>query len=129
MLPARIPKPAKRASRWRSIAHCNHVRGFACAMCGSATNVVAAHVKMGAHTGTSQKGDDWLTAPLCDGPFSNIDGQEGCHDRQHRIGERSFWNEYQQRHGQSVERLLAELSGTSPKRHEIEEIMRERRDA
>lgn len=129
MLPQRIPKPAKRASRWRSIAHCNHVRGFACAMCGSKTNVVAAHVKMGAHTGTGQKGDDWLTAPLCDGPFSNIDGMLGCHDRQHVIGERSFWKEYEQKHGQSVERLLAELSAASPKRHEIEQIMRERQDA
>jgi hypothetical protein len=126
MLPARIPKKPKRASRWRSIAHSNHVRGFACAMCGSMTNVVAAHVKLGAHTGTGQKGDDFLTVPLCDGPFSNIDGELGCHNRQHIIGERSFWNEYQQRHDQSVEKLLGELCGTSPKRHEIEAVMKER---
>jgi hypothetical protein len=97
-------------------------------MCGSTTNVVAAHVKMGAHTGTGQKGDDWLTTPLCEGPFSNIDGELGCHDRQHLIGEPTFWKQYEQRHGQSVEKLLAELSGSSPKCHEIEQILRERRD-
>jgi hypothetical protein len=90
------------------------------------TNVVAAHVKLGAHTGTGQKGDDWLTAPLCDGPFSNIDQQLGCHNRQHLIGERTFWNQYEQRHGQTVEKLLGELCGTSPKRHEIETLMKER---
>lgn len=129
MLPQRIPKKPKRATRWRSQAHCSHVRKFACAMCGSMTNVVAAHVKLGAHTGASQKGDDWLTTPLCDGPFSNIDGELGCHNRQHIIGEQTFWNEYADRHGQSVERLLSELCATSPKRHEIEQLVRERRDA
>lgn len=126
MLPQRIPKPRKRATRWRSIAHCNHVRGFACAMCGSTTNVIAAHVKMGAHSGVGQKGDDWLTAPLCDGPFSNFEGKLGCHNRQHLIGERTFWDQYEKVHGQSVEKLLGELCGASPKRHEIEVLMRER---
>lgn len=126
MLPTRIPKPKKRASRWRSQAHTGFVRGYACAMCGSTTNVIAAHVKMGAHTGTAQKGDDWLTAPLCDGPFSNADGQLGCHNRQHVIGEETFWKQYYQRHGQTVWRLLDELCAASPKRREIEAIRRER---
>lgn len=129
MLPRRIPKPAKRASRWRSQAHTGYVRGFACAMCGSTTNVVAAHVRLRSGTGGSQKPDDWLTAPLCDGPFSNIGGQLGCHNVQHTIGEETFWERYQQKHGQSVWQLLGELQDASPKRHEITKVQRERGDS
>jgi hypothetical protein len=119
MLPARIPKPKKRDDRWRSPAHCKFVREFACAGCGSMTNVIAAHYKIGAHTGTSQKGDDWRTTPLCDGPFSNADGELGCHQVQHAIGEQTFWKRYEQRSGQTVWQLIDELCAASPKRREI----------
>jgi hypothetical protein len=79
--------------------------------------------------GGAQKPDDWLTVPLCDGPFSNIDGQPGCHQVQHGIGEETFWDRYRQKNGQSVWRLLDELQGASPKRFEIAKVQKERADA
>jgi hypothetical protein len=126
MLPQRIPKPQKRASRWRSQAHCNFVRGFACAMCGSRTNTVPAHYRLGSGAGAGQRPDDWRTTPLCEGPHANADGQLGCHNRQHVIGERTFWQQYEALHGQTVDQLLAELIQASPKRAEIQRIQRER---
>lgn len=69
----------------------------------------------------SMKPDDWLTVPLCEGPNQNIDSQMGCHNRQHIIGERTFWNEYEAKHGQTVEQLIEELCKASPKRKEIME--------
>jgi hypothetical protein len=88
--------------------------------------VVAAHYRFGAHAGGGQKPDDWMTTPLCDGPFSNIDDQLGCHQAQHAKGEQSFWREYLKRKGHSVFQLIEELIRTSPKRHEIERIRKER---
>jgi hypothetical protein len=126
MLPRRIPKKPKRATRWRSQAHCNFVRGFACCMCGSTTNIVPAHVRLGTHTGASQKPDDWRVAPLCDGPCSDVDGMLGCHNRQHLTGEATFWRRYEMQHGQTVETLLAELCAASPKAAEIRLIKAER---
>lgn len=126
MLPARIPKRPKRESRWRSQAHTAHVRSFCCAFCGSATNIEAAHVRMNSGTGMSQKPDDWLTTPLCSGPFSNIDGQLGCHQMQHGVGEPEFWQKYFNKHGQSVWQLIEELIASSPKRGEILRVRKER---
>ena len=122
MLPRRIPKEPKRESRWRSPAHTSFVRGFACAMCGSTTNIEAAHVRMGSGAGMGQKPDDWRTVPLCAGPNANELQQLGCHDRQHIIGEPAFWHQYIKRHGQSVEQLIEELIAASPKRRDIEAI-------
>lgn len=121
-LPRRIPKAPKRATRWRSPAHTTWIRGFACCVCGSMTNIVAAHVRFGSHTGMSQKPDDWRTVPLCDGPFSNVDGQMGCHDRQHVIGEATFWKA----NNPEVETLLIELATASPKAREIRLAKQER---
>lgn len=127
-LPRKIPKSPKRSSRWRSPSHCAFVRSFHCAMCGSSTNVQAAHVRNGSRAGLSQKPDDFLCVPLCAGPNSNVSGGSGCHDWQHEIGEGTFWNCYEERHGQTVEQLQAELCKASPKRAEIERIKRERND-
>lgn len=126
LLPPRIPKKAKRASRWRSQAHCNHVRGFACAMCFSKTNVIPAHYRFGSGAGMGEKPDDFLTTPLCDGPYSNIDGELGCHQVQHAIGEPAFWERYEKRHGQTVIQLIEGLIETSPRRAQIQQIRRER---
>lgn len=129
MLPPRISKKPKRATRWRSPAHTTWIRGFACAVCGSTTNIAAAHVRLGSHTGLSQKPDDWRTVPLCDGSNANSRGQLGCHDRQHMRGERSFWaspGEDGRGPAIDVEDLIAALIGASPKRRDIEQIMRER---
>lgn len=125
-LPARIPKKAKRASRWRSQAHRDFVRSHACCVCDSRTNRVFAHVRIGSHAGMGEKPDDWRGVSLCDGPMSNIDGCLGCHDRQHVIGERTFWEAYKERTGQDVEELIAAFIKASPRRHQIEQAMRER---
>jgi hypothetical protein len=95
-------------------------------MCGSATNVVAAHVRLGSHTALGRKPDDWRTVPLCDGPKANNLRQLGCHTVQHATGEATFWQRYEERHAQSVEQLLAELAEASPKAREIEQAKRER---
>jgi hypothetical protein len=111
----KIPTKAKRSSRWRSIAHCNHVRLHECVGCGSHTSIVAAHVRLGSHTGLSQKPHDWLTVPLCDGPEANIDSQLGCHNRQHIVGEATFWRNI----GKDPAPIIEALIDTSPKRVEI----------
>lgn len=128
MLPPRITKEKKRATRWRSQAHTAFVRTFACAMCGSTNNREAAHVRMGSGAGMGQKPDDWRTVPLCAGLNANVAFELGCHDTQHVIGEPSFWQQYQERHGQTVDQLLDALCAASPKRAEIERIKRERAD-
>jgi len=113
MLPARIPKKPKRATRWRSQAHCSFVRSFACSVCGSTAAIEVAHVRKGSNTGISQKPDDWRTVSLCGTPT-------GCHARQHRVGEATFWK------GRDVEALIAEFIKASPRRREIEQAMKER---
>lgn len=127
MLPRRKPKETKRESRWRSPGHTGWIaKEFACCMCGSTTNTVAAHVRLGSHTGLGQKPDDWRTAPLCDGPSSAAGGMLGCHNRQHAIGEATFWGQYERENGQSVEQLLESLCKASPKAREITAAKRER---
>ena len=111
ILPPRIPKKAKRSTRWRSRAHCNFVRSHACSIlgCGGRPTEVA-HVRMGSGAGIGQKPDDWRTVSLC----------RDCHREQHRKGEQTFWK------GRAVELLIAAFIKASPKRHEIEAVMRER---
>lgn len=121
MLPRRLPKEPKRASRWRSLAHCAWIRGFACCVCGSTTNIEVAHVRLGSKCGMGQKPDDWRTVPLCAGPHSNNLEQLGCHNRQHIVGEQTFWK------GRDVETLIAEFIKASPRRAQIEQEMRERK--
>lgn len=77
----------------------------------------------------AQKPDDWRVVPLCKGPHANVDGQLGCHDRQHIIGEPEFWRQYRALHGQTVWELLLDFIKASPKRHEIEQVQRERGDS
>ena len=107
MLMRKLPKPAKRSSRWRSQAHLNFVRSFACVMCDGARKTDAAHVRMGSGAGIGQKPDDYRAVPLCT-------GLDGCHARQHQVGEETFWR------GQKVEDIIEQLIKASPKRREIE---------
>lgn len=109
-LPPRLPKKAKRATRWRSQAHCNHVRGFACSVCHSTAGIEVAHVRLGSGAGIAQKPDDWRTVALC----------KECHQRQHTVGERTFWA------GKDVEKLIEAFVNASPKRAEILNARRER---
>lgn len=106
MLPPRIPKPAKRATRWRSMAHCNFVRSHACAKCGSVWAIEVAHVRLGSGAGIGQKPHDWRTVSLC----------RECHMRQHREGEATFW------HGRDVEALIDAFCKASPKAAEIRQV-------
>lgn len=119
MLPRRLPKPGKRSLRWRSQAHRDWIRGFACCVCGSSTNIEVAHVRFGSGAGMGQKPDDWRTVPLCAGPNSSVEGHLGCHNRQHIVGEATFW------HGRDVDALVAEFCKASPKAREITAAQRE----
>ena len=110
MLPRRIPKPPKRASRWRSQAHCNFVRSHACCVCRDTAAIEVAHVRIGSAAGIGQNPDDWNTVSLC----------RECHSEQHRIGERTFWQD------RNIEGLIDAFCKASPKRHEIEQVQRER---
>jgi hypothetical protein len=114
MLPARIPKKPKRATRWRSQAHCNFVRSHGCSIPGcSGRPIEVAHVRNGSGAGVGQKPDDFRALSLC----------RDHHSEQHRVGERTFW-----KHVAAIdpEAMIAEFIKASPKRHEIEQIMRER---
>ena len=122
MLPRRIPKEARHSGRYRSPAHRAFVRSHACCVCGSATNRVFAHVRLGSHAGMGEKPDDWRGVPLCDGPHSNNLGQLGCHNRQHIVGEDTFWKSA----GFDVEEMIAEFIKASPRRPQIEAAMKER---
>ena len=117
MLPPRIPKPAKRASRWKSTAHRDFVRSHACCNCGSTVNVEFAHVRAGSGAGIGQKPDDWHGVSLC----------HDCHiGDQHTKGEPNFWQRYYARTGTSVSELIAAFIKASPRRQQIEQTMRER---
>jgi hypothetical protein len=111
-LPPRIPKKPKRATRWRSQAHCNFVRGYSCSNCTSPVAIEVAHVRIGSGAGVGQKPDDWRAVSLC----------RECHQAQHRIGETTFWKMALV----DPEQLIASFIAASPKRREIEETMRER---
>jgi hypothetical protein len=110
MLPRRIPKKAKRASRWKSPAHCNFVRSHACCNCDSEVNIQVAHVRMGSGAGMGQRPDDYRTVSLCC----------DCHRRQHEIGERTFWK------GRDVEALIDAFCKASPKAAEIRNVRNEK---
>lgn len=113
-LPRRIPKPAKRASRWRSQAHCNFVRSHECCVGGcDGRPIEAAHVRNGSGAGIGQKPDDWRVVSLC----------RHHHSEQHSMGEVSFW---QRLAWKDPETLIAEFCKASPKSAEIRAIQRER---
>lgn len=107
--PRKLPKPAKRSSRFKSQAHCNHVRAHACSVCGEMAPIEVAHVRIGSGAGVGQKPDDHRTVSLC----------RDCHAQQHQVGERTFWR------GKDVEALIAFFIRTSPRRQQIEQFMRE----
>lgn len=114
-LPPRKSKAPKRSERWRSQSHRAFVRGFACSVCGSEANIEFAHVRLGSHTGISQKPDDWRGVPLCGGP-------SGCHTLQHAQGEQTFWRTYEIASGQTVDDLIDALCKASPKASEIRQV-------
>ncbi len=116
MLPPRIPKKAKRESRWRSPAHANFVRSHCCVHCGASEPIEFAHVRLGSGAGMGQKPDDWNAVSLC----------KQCHQRQHNIGEATFWRNHHHMFDDDVEEIITAFIKASPKRAEIEKLMRER---
>lgn len=122
-LPKRKPKVDDPQKRWRSSAHTGWLtRNFCCAACGAIENIQAAHVSIGSEPSMGMKPDDFRTVPLC-GPSI---GKEGCHNVQHRVGERTFWQDYEAKLGQSVEDLIVSLCKASPKSTDIARVKRER---
>lgn len=116
-LPQRIPKKAKRASRWKSTAHRDFVRSHACCNCGSTVAIEVAHVRMNSGAGMGQKPDDFRCVSLC----------HDCHQSdQHMRGEPAFWAAYKLRTGQDVESLLDQFAAASPRATEIRQAKRER---
>ena len=110
MLPPAIPRPPKRASRWKSQAHLAFVRSRACSVCGSTVNIEAAHVRLGSGAGIGQKPDDFRAVSLC----------HVCHGVQHMTGEATFWKDA----NIDPELLIEAFIQASPKRREIAEAMR-----
>ncbi len=110
MLLRRISKPKARSGRWKSQSHLTHVRKHACVACDASAPIEAAHVRLGSDGGLGRKPSDWFAVPLCGGP-------QGCHQRQHAMGEGSFWRMV----GKDPQAVIAELIRTSPKRREIEQ--------
>jgi hypothetical protein len=109
-LPPRIPKRQKRASRWRSQAHASFVRSHSCTNCGSMTAIEFAHVRLGSGAGMGTKPSDYRGVSLC----------APCHRKQHEVGERTFWA------GRDIEEIIEAFCKASPRRHEIEQVKRER---
>jgi hypothetical protein len=70
-------------------------------------------VRLGSGAGVGQKPDDWRAVSLC----------QFHHSMQHSQGEATFWREFVRR---DPEALIDLFIKASPKRREIEEIMRER---
>jgi hypothetical protein len=113
MLPRRIPKPAKRASRWRSQAHCSFIRSHECCVPGCHGRPIdVAHLRIGSGAGIGQKPDDWNATSLC----------RAHHDEQHRLGEAPFWRDVAKRDPLV---LIEAFIKASPKRFEIEQARSE----
>ena len=116
MLPPRIPRKPKRASRWRSQAHCNFVRSHACCVPGcTGRPIEVAHVRGGSGAGIAQKPDDFWAVSLC----------RDHHSEQHSVGEFTFWKSYFP-DGRKPRELIDAFIKASPKRREIEAAIRER---
>lgn len=110
MLPPRIRKEPKRASRWRSQAHASFVRSHACSVCGATAPIEFAHVRLGSGAGIGQRPDDFNAVSLC----------KDCHQRQHNVGERTFWQ------GKDVAKLIRAFQDASPRAAQIRQVKLER---
>lgn len=113
MLPRRIPKAPKKATRWRSQAHCSFVRSHECCVPGCGGRPIeVAHLRLGNHAGMSQKPDDWNTISLC----------REHHAQQHSVGELTFAD----MHKIDPNKLADEFAAASPKAADIRAAKKER---
>ena len=82
----RIPRTVARrkpATNFRRRAqHLAFVRQLPCVACGKAAPSDAAHVRTGTDGGVGMKPGDRYAVPLC----------TACHEKQHRVGELTFWS-------------------------------------
>jgi hypothetical protein len=82
----RIPRPVARGkpkpNLRRRVQHLAFVRQLPCVACGKAAPSDAAHVRTGTDGGVGRKPGDRYAVPLC----------TGCHAKQHRVGELTFWS-------------------------------------
>lgn len=81
----------KPEEQFRSADHGKWIRSLPCMICGRPRHVAAAHVRKGTDGATGVKPSDFYENPLCDGDLD--EGRFfGCHNRQHKMGEVTFWN-------------------------------------
>lgn len=116
MLPPRIKKEDAGVGRWKSEAHRRFVRTHACCSCHATAAIEFAHVRNGSDAGMGRKPSDFYGVSLC----------KPCHQRQHNIGEITFWAAVRKDHGFSPDELIAEFNRKSPKAREIAQAKRER---
>ena len=113
MLIRKVPKAAKEGGRFKSQRHLKHVRGHACVYCDATAPIEAAHVRNGSDAGMGRKPSDYFAVALCG-------GVDGCHAKQHRQGEQTFWK------GRDVAAIIEAFIQSSPVRAEIRRAQRER---
>lgn len=117
----KLPKreKVKADPRWRSQHYRKYVRSHCCCVCGCdiPTRIEAAHLRLGTDGAMDRKPSDYFALPLCG-------GEEGCHPRQHREGEASFWKSA----GIDPMNIIEELIRSYPRRAEIEEHRRNEND-
>ena len=85
--PARIerhvPLPSRKPNERERPRHRAYINTLPCIACGRAGPSECAHIRAGTDGGMGYKPADRFCLPLC--------GPNGCHARQHAIGEMSFW--------------------------------------
>ncbi len=89
-----VPRGKRQPNPKRRAQHLAFVRQLPCVACGYRAPSEAAHVRTGTDGGTGTKPSDRYAVPLC-ASRTTILGEryfiEGCHARQHRVGELTFW--------------------------------------
>lgn len=78
---------------FRSEPYLASVRKLPCRACGRTSHVAAAHLRKGTDGCGEEKPSDFFVNPLCDGRLAG-GSFFGCHERQHAIGEVTFWTEF-----------------------------------
>ena len=71
----------------RSPKHLAFIRELRCVSCHKWPPSEPAHVRIMGDGGMGRKPSDSFVVPLC----ASVLGREGCHAKQHRVGERTFW--------------------------------------
>lgn len=82
-IPREVPVSNRQPDARRDSTHLALIRQLPCIACGREGMTVAAHLRSGTDGGTGLKPADRWTTPLC----------SPCHDRQHRVGELTFWSD------------------------------------